>query len=54
MQKFVNEILSYGVPEYTAFMVYLSKHNKSYSDFSQFESRLKIFVNRSKEIKLLN
>ena len=54
MQKFVNEVLSYGVPEYTAFMVYLSKHNKSYSDFSQFESRLKIFVNRSKEIKLLN
>ena len=54
MQNIINEILSYSVPEYSAFMVYLSKHNKSYGDRATFESRLKIFINRTKEIRLLN
>jgi hypothetical protein len=54
MQNIINEILSYSVPEYSAFMVYLSKHNKSYGDLTTFESRLKIFINRTEEIRLLN
>jgi hypothetical protein len=54
MVSIISQALSYGVPEATSFMVFLSKYNKSYRDLASFESRLKIYSERSKEIKLLN
>ena len=54
MQSIIREMLSFGVPEYSSFMVYLSKYNKSYADLASFESRLKVYTLRNKELRLLN
>lgn len=44
MNSIILQTLSYGVPEYTSYMVYLSKYNKSYQDLASFESRLHLYT----------
>lgn len=50
----IASLLSYSVPEYSAYMVYLNRYGKSYGTMQELDMRMELFTQKAQEIKQLN
>jgi uncharacterized protein YfaP (DUF2135 family) len=47
----IASLLSYSVPEYSAYMVYLNRYGKSYGTMQEFDMRMELFTQKAQEIR---